>query len=234
MSAVMTTSCIEDKEDETTIGVELISTLQHLDSGELIAYVDGGGTARMTASSVANIEQKAGKSLSDVERAIVYCSYDPSYAVQDTLGFIHATQATLTGVVSIPVDSVLYASEAADSTAIAQALDPDSLDVINCINNLYFFGGYMNIDYTAVCYPNVAPAATVINDSVKENKAYFTLCFNDHNAGSYQSQNYYLYSYRLDDISIPGNDSIQMFLSTQGLKQVSVRIARSDLKKLTY
>lgn len=234
MSAVMTTSCLEDKEDETTIGVELISTLKHLDSGEMIAFVDGGGTARMTASSVANIEQKAGKSLSGVERAIVYCSYDPSYAVQDTLGFIHATQATLNGVVSIPVDSVLYASVPSDSAAINLALDPDSLDVVNCINNLYFFGGYMNIDYTAVCYPYVAPAATVINDSVKENKAYFTLCFNDHNAGTNQSQNYYLYSYRLDDLNVPGNDSIQMFLSTQGLKQVSVRIARRDLKKLTY
>ena len=231
ISLCLFTGCLNDDDELTSEHtVSVPATLSPLSTGECAAWVDEGGKIMLTAESVQKV--MSNRTLANTRRAVVYCRFDDKNKTTNPAdGTTLVTKAELIMSMKIPVYPMYTPGKSEkDDEVIANATKPDSINQIFKVNDLYAYRGFVTIDYSAQCDPNIEPALTMVCDSIKENEVFVHMLFNTHGTTS-SSNNNYLFSYDLQSIEVAGKDEVQFhFYGLIGNKkcQQDLKVSRQN------
>lgn len=229
---VSVTSCLKEDTNKTRQFSGLFTILGSNPSYRLLD--DAGNIFWPTAESVNTLTNNKGFGAN--ERVHLYGSYDESNVKTNADSTHTISNAILQGGTIIPTLNVLSVEEAKE----ANILSNDSIFDIKRFNNCWIANGYLNTafngQYSATDKGNIAPSTNIMlnKDAISENSISFVLLYNRHSvktvtaAGSAD----FVQSFRVSDIAIPGNDSVLVQITAQGVSPVKLKVARKYFKSV--
>ena len=229
LAAVTLSSCLEEGESDNRRGSYGFFTVGQRNPMTNIytLYCDNGGRIEPTIESVMSMT-KSEKGLDAYERLYVeFLYHDTDVTTENDIQVVH--NADMQYALVLPT-GIAYPPSA--TVEIEKITDKDSICNITTIKDLWAYGGYINVGVYGPYYKE-RPTMSLYCDSVNTDFAHLRLCYNRHDSKNSLGSDTYYSSFRLQFLqpSIPGNDTVNVVLSADGVADKKIRIARRDFTR---